>query len=166
MEATWRRLSPLDRDVKRGKRQANVDRAADCIADHPSRPGVEDHRNIDKVIDDGDVRYVLNPDCWARRSPTLWFDSDRSADHDRCRSSRGDGAVGVAEDRVCASAAGSSCDLTIMPRCCSSARTCLQPYNSNSSQIAATASTMAVSSFTAVARSSARSRSACIPLPC
>jgi hypothetical protein len=28
MDATWRRLSPLDRDVKRGKRQANVDRAA------------------------------------------------------------------------------------------------------------------------------------------
>ena len=56
MDATWRRLSPLDGGVKRGKRQANVDRAADCIADHPSRPGVEDHRNIDKAIDDGDVR--------------------------------------------------------------------------------------------------------------
>ena len=56
MDATWWRLSPLDGGVKRGKRQANVDRAADCIADHPSRPSVEDHRNIDKATDDGDVR--------------------------------------------------------------------------------------------------------------
>src|SRR5580658_9635707 len=56
MDATWWRLSSLDRDVKRGKREANVDRAADCIADHPSRPSVEDHRDIDKAIDDGDVR--------------------------------------------------------------------------------------------------------------
>jgi hypothetical protein len=62
MDATWRRLSPLDRGVKRGKRQANVDRAADCIADHPSRPSVEDHSDIDKAIDDGDVRYVRNPE--------------------------------------------------------------------------------------------------------
>ena len=58
MDATWRRLSSLDRSLKRGKRQANVDRAADCIADHPSRPSVEDHRNIDKAINDGDVREI------------------------------------------------------------------------------------------------------------
>jgi hypothetical protein len=37
MDATWRRLSPLDRGVKRGKRQANVDRAGHCIADQPTQ---------------------------------------------------------------------------------------------------------------------------------
>jgi hypothetical protein len=72
MDATWRRLSPLDRGVERGKRQANVDRAADCIADHPSRPSVEDHGDIGKAIDDGDVRYVRNPQLVGPVDRQLW----------------------------------------------------------------------------------------------
>ena len=62
MHATWRRLSPLDRSLKRGKRQADVDRAADCITDRPARPGVEDDRDIGEALVDGDIGYVRNPE--------------------------------------------------------------------------------------------------------
>jgi hypothetical protein len=74
MDATWRRPSPLDCAVKRGKRQANVDRAADCIADHPSRPSVEDHRNIDKAIDHRDVLRV-------RRASGEWSSTQSGGSH-------------------------------------------------------------------------------------
>jgi hypothetical protein len=39
----------------RGQRQANVDRAADRVADRPARPGVEDHSDIGEALDDGDI---------------------------------------------------------------------------------------------------------------
>src|SRR5580693_7289897 len=62
MHATWRRLSPLDRSLKRGKRQADVDRAADHITDRPARPGVDDDRDIGEALVDGDIGYVRNPE--------------------------------------------------------------------------------------------------------
>src|SRR5208337_1407504 len=111
MDATWRRLSPLDRGVERGKRQADIDRAADCIADRSPRPGVEDHRNIGEALDDGDVRYVRNPELVGPVDRQL----SGSIGIDRLimiAVGRRDvaAAVGAAEDRVRASAAGSSCD--------------------------------------------------------
>ena len=74
MDATWRRLSPLDRGVKRGKRQANVDRATDCIANRPTRPGVENHGDIGEAPIDGDVRYVRHPEL-VRAVDRQLFDS-------------------------------------------------------------------------------------------
>jgi hypothetical protein len=52
----------LDRGVERGERQADVDRAADRIADGPTRPGVENDRDVSEAFDDGDVGYVRDPE--------------------------------------------------------------------------------------------------------
>ena len=62
MNAAWRRVSPLDCGVQRGQRQADVDRAADGIADRSARPGVEDHRDVGEAFTDGDVRDVRDPE--------------------------------------------------------------------------------------------------------
>jgi hypothetical protein len=46
VDAPWRRFSALDGSSESGERQADVDRAAEGIADRLARPGVEDHRDV------------------------------------------------------------------------------------------------------------------------
>src|SRR6516164_9426052 len=62
VNAAGLRFSALDCGVERRERQADVDRAADRIADRPARPGVENDRNVSKAIDDGDVGNVGDPE--------------------------------------------------------------------------------------------------------
>ena len=56
----WR-LAALDRDLERGNRQPGIDRAADRIADDPTRPGVEDDRDVDEACRDREVGDVGDP---------------------------------------------------------------------------------------------------------
>ena len=51
-----------DRSLERDERQADVDRATDRIADRPARPGVENDRDVSEAFDDGDIRYVRDPE--------------------------------------------------------------------------------------------------------
>jgi len=62
VDTTGRRLAALDCGLERGQRQADVDRAADRIADCPTRPGVENDRDVSEAFDDGDIRDVCDPD--------------------------------------------------------------------------------------------------------
>jgi hypothetical protein len=55
MDAAGSRLAKLDRGFERGQRQADVDRAADRIADCPTRPGVENDRDVSEALDDSDI---------------------------------------------------------------------------------------------------------------
>src|SRR5271154_6354034 len=55
MDTAGRRLTALDRGLERGERQADVDRAADRIANRPTGPGVENDRNVSEAFDDGDI---------------------------------------------------------------------------------------------------------------
>src|ERR1700722_20263127 len=58
VDTAGRRFAALDRSVESGQGQADVDRAADRIADCPARPGVENDRDVSEAFDDGDIRYV------------------------------------------------------------------------------------------------------------
>src|SRR5450432_613696 len=62
VDAPWRRFSALDGSSESGERQADVDRAAEGIADRLARPGVEDHRDVGEALPDGDVCYICDPE--------------------------------------------------------------------------------------------------------
>ena len=51
-----------DCSLERGDDEARVDRAAESIADHPPRPGVEDYREVDESHRDRDVEPAPDPD--------------------------------------------------------------------------------------------------------
>jgi hypothetical protein len=53
-----RRITRPDGSFERGEREPGVDRAADRIADHATRPGVEDRRQIDEAARDRDIGDV------------------------------------------------------------------------------------------------------------
>ena len=55
-------LRRSDGGLERGERQPGVDRAADRVADHPARPGVEDDGEIDEAGRDGDIGDVGDPE--------------------------------------------------------------------------------------------------------
>ena len=62
VDTAGKRPAALDRGVERGERQADVDRAADCIANGPTRPGVENDRDVSETFDDSDIGYVRDPE--------------------------------------------------------------------------------------------------------
>ena len=60
MHATVGRIARPDGNLERGEREHGIDRSADRVAHHATRPGVEDRRQIDEADSDsdiGDVRY-------------------------------------------------------------------------------------------------------------
>ena len=62
VDAAGGRVAALDCGGERGERQADVDRAADRIADRPARPGVENDRDVSEAFEDGDIRYIRDPE--------------------------------------------------------------------------------------------------------
>ena len=64
--AGWR-FAALDRGGESGERQADVDRAADRIASCPTRPGVENDRDVSEAFDVFE-RFACR-DAAARRAP-------------------------------------------------------------------------------------------------
>ena len=60
MGAILRRSSTGNRCFQRRHRQPGVYGAAKGIADDPARPGIQDHREIDEVGDNGDVGEILS----------------------------------------------------------------------------------------------------------
>src|SRR5450755_129153 len=61
MDATRRRLSPLNRGGKGSERQPRVDGTADGIAHDAPGPGIQNDGNIDEATDDGDVGGIGDP---------------------------------------------------------------------------------------------------------
>ena len=62
MDAAFGWLAVSDRSLQRGDRDAGVHRAADRIADHLARPGIQDGGQIDEAARDGDVGQVRDPE--------------------------------------------------------------------------------------------------------
>jgi hypothetical protein len=61
MHAPFRRVTRPNGGFERGECEPGVDRAADRVADHATRPGVEDHRQIDEANSDCDIGDVRHP---------------------------------------------------------------------------------------------------------
>jgi hypothetical protein len=55
MDAALAGVAASDRCLQRGNRDAGFHRAADRVADHLARPGVEDRRQMNEAARDGDV---------------------------------------------------------------------------------------------------------------
>ena len=62
MDAALGRLPALDSRPERRQRQAGIDASTDGIADHASRPGIENGGQIDEAGRDGDVSDVGDPE--------------------------------------------------------------------------------------------------------
>src|SRR3546814_17744903 len=61
MDATRWWAPAVDRRIQRRKGQSHVDLAAKRIADHPTRPGIQDHGQIDEPEGNRDVADVGDP---------------------------------------------------------------------------------------------------------
>src|SRR5438876_5474256 len=61
VHAAFRRLARPDGSFERGDREPGVDRAADRIAHHATRPGVENRRQIDEAGRDRDIGDIRHP---------------------------------------------------------------------------------------------------------
>ena len=62
MNAAGRRPAVLDCGVQSRERQPGIDRSADGVADNATRPGVENHGDIDEANRDSDVSDVGDPE--------------------------------------------------------------------------------------------------------
>jgi hypothetical protein len=61
VDAAARWLSNLDRASQRGERKPRIDLPTDRIANHPARPGVQNHCQVDEAGADRDVRDIGDP---------------------------------------------------------------------------------------------------------
>ena len=62
MKAAGRRPAVLDCGVQSGERQPDIDGSADGVADNATRPGVENHGDINEAHGDSDVSDVGDPE--------------------------------------------------------------------------------------------------------
>src|SRR5688572_6763056 len=66
VEAARRRLPGDDRRLERGERQVGIDSPAYGPADHPARPSVQDHGQVDEAAQETDVGQVRDPSACNR----------------------------------------------------------------------------------------------------
>ena len=62
MDAAARWLSGLDRGSQCRQSESRIDLPTERIANHPARPGVQNHRQVDEAGRDADVRDIADPE--------------------------------------------------------------------------------------------------------
>ena len=61
VNAITRWLSGFDRGAQRRQSKPRIDLPADRIANHPARPGVQNHCQVDEAGRDTDIRDIADP---------------------------------------------------------------------------------------------------------